>query len=87
MRLQLAEQAKCLESRLDNHVSMLKELFDFFKKRAEVERDYSNSMDKLVQQALNRHEKEKQRYNSVIHGDLRFQFFYLLGNDSNIYIF
>jgi SLIT-ROBO Rho GTPase activating protein len=62
VRLQLAEQAKCLESRLDNHVSMLKELFDFFKKRAEVERDYSNSMDKLVQQALNRHEREKQRH-------------------------
>ena len=40
---------------------MLSELQDFYKRRAEVELEYSRSMDKLVKQIMVRHKADKQR--------------------------
>ena len=58
-RLQLQEHMKCLDIRLENHVAMLVEIQDFYKKRAEVELEYSKNMDKLVRQIVSRHKADK----------------------------
>lgn len=50
VRQQLTDQLKCLDQRLDGHVTLLGDLQDFYRRRAEVELDYSRAMDKLVKQ-------------------------------------
>ncbi|CAF0893369.1 unnamed protein product [Brachionus calyciflorus] len=59
IKSQLNEGIKCLEQRLDTQISILYELQDYFKKRAEVEMQYSRDLDKLNKQILARHKSEK----------------------------
>ena len=62
IRQQLNDQLKHLDSRLDTHVSMLYELQDFYRRRAEVEMEYSLKLDKLVKNVITKHKAEKQRW-------------------------
>ncbi len=62
IRSQLTEQIRCLDNRLDTNVAILFEIQEFYKKRAEVEREYSKSLDKLVKNIMMRHNAEKQKY-------------------------
>ena len=55
IRQNLSEQMKCLDTRLESHVAMLVELQDFYRRRAEVEMDYSKALDRLVKQIMIRH--------------------------------
>jgi SLIT-ROBO Rho GTPase activating protein len=48
-----------LEQRLDTQISLLFELQDFFRKRAEVEAKYSQDLDKLAKQIWAKHRSEK----------------------------
>ena len=61
MRQILNEQLRCLDSRLEMHLAMVLELQDFYKRRAEVEMEYSRNLDKLVKIAMARHKDEKHR--------------------------
>jgi len=61
VRQQLSDQLRCLDTRLDGHVSLLSELHDFYRRRAEVELEYSRSMDKLVRQITAKHKTERLR--------------------------
>jgi len=45
IRLQLNEQLRCLDVRMEAQVALVAELQDFFRKRAELELDYSKSLD------------------------------------------
>ena len=65
VRQQLGDQLRCLDTRLDSHVSLLADLHDFYRRRAEVELEYSRSMDKLVRQVTSRHKTERLRYIGV----------------------
>ena len=51
-----------MDVRLESHVAMLGELQEFYKRRSEVELEYSRGMDKLVKQIMTRHKADKQRY-------------------------
>jgi len=62
VRQQLSEQLRCLDARLDGHVTLLGDLHDFYRRRSEVELEYSRSLDKLVRQAASRHKTERFRY-------------------------
>jgi SLIT-ROBO Rho GTPase activating protein len=62
LKNQLNEGVKCLEQRLETQHSFLYELQDFFKKRAEVELQYSKDLDKLVKQIQAKHKSEKSKY-------------------------
>jgi len=62
IRQLLFDQIRQLDSRLDSHVSMLTELQDFYKRRAEVEAEYSRGLDKMVRHIMTRHKAEKQKY-------------------------
>ncbi|XP_014277540.1 SLIT-ROBO Rho GTPase-activating protein 1 isoform X1 [Halyomorpha halys] len=61
IRLQLAEQLRCLDTRMETQVAIVAELQDFFRRRAEVELDYSRSLDKLVKSLQLRHKEHKQK--------------------------
>ncbi|XP_059608914.1 SLIT-ROBO Rho GTPase-activating protein 1-like isoform X2 [Phlebotomus argentipes] len=61
IRLQLNEQLRCLDVRVEAQVSLIQELQDFFRRRSEVELDYSKNMDKLAKSLLLRHKEQKQK--------------------------
>ncbi|XP_050547172.1 SLIT-ROBO Rho GTPase-activating protein 1-like isoform X2 [Daktulosphaira vitifoliae] len=61
IRLQLNEHLRCLDSRVEAQVSLVSELQDFFRRRAEVEMDYSKSLDKLAKSLQLRHKEQKQK--------------------------
>ncbi|KAK7503696.1 hypothetical protein BaRGS_00005235, partial [Batillaria attramentaria] len=60
IRQQLCDQLKCLDVKLETEVSIVAELQEFFKRRAEVELEYARNLDKLVKQMITRHRAEKQ---------------------------
>lgn len=46
---------------MESQVSLIQELQDFFRRRAEVELDYSKSLEKLAKGVLLRHKEQKQK--------------------------
>ncbi|XP_050413172.1 SLIT-ROBO Rho GTPase-activating protein 1 isoform X1 [Patella vulgata] len=61
IRQQLCDQLKGLEVKLEVQVAIVAELQEFFKRRAEVEIEYSKNLDKLVRQMITRHRAEKSK--------------------------
>ncbi|XP_019875218.1 SLIT-ROBO Rho GTPase-activating protein 1 [Aethina tumida] len=61
MRLQLNEQLRCLDVRMEAQVALLTELQDFFRRRGELELDYSKNLDKLAKSLQLRHKEQKQK--------------------------
>ena len=59
IRQQLYDQLKCLDVKLETEVSIVAELQEFFKRRAEVELDSARNRDTLVKQRITRHRAEK----------------------------
>jgi SLIT-ROBO Rho GTPase activating protein len=46
---------------VEAQVSLVSELQDYFRRRAEVEMDYSKSLDKLAKSLQLRHKEQKQK--------------------------
>ncbi|XP_055693315.1 SLIT-ROBO Rho GTPase-activating protein 1-like isoform X2 [Lutzomyia longipalpis] len=61
IRLQLNEQLRCLDVRVESQVSLIQELQDFFRRRGELELDYSKSLEKMAKSLLLRHKEQKQK--------------------------
>lgn len=61
IRVQLNEHLRCLDGRVEAQVSLVSELQDFFRRRAEVEMDYSKGLDKLAKSLQLRHKEQKQK--------------------------
>lgn len=61
IRLQLNEQLRCLDVRMESQVALVAELQDFFRRRAELELDYSKSLDKMAKSIQLRHKEQKQK--------------------------
>ena len=61
IRTQLNEQLRCLDYRMETQISVVGELQDFFRRRAEVELDYSKNLDKLSKSLFQRHKEQKQK--------------------------
>lgn len=61
VRLQLTEQFKCLDQKLETQSAIIMELQEFFRRKAEVEVEYSKNLDKLAKQFQLRHKTEKQK--------------------------
>ena len=57
----MGEQQRCLDVRQDAHMAMLIELQDYYRKRSEVEMEYSRGLDKLVKNIQTRHKQDKLR--------------------------
>ncbi|XP_006024806.1 SLIT-ROBO Rho GTPase-activating protein 2 isoform X2 [Alligator sinensis] len=52
IRAQLIEQLKCLDQQCELRVQLLQDLQDFFRKKAEIETDYSRNLEKLAERFL-----------------------------------
>lgn len=61
VRQQLNEQLRCLDLRIETQVAIVQELQDYFRRRAEVELDYSKSLEKLGKSIQQRHKEQKQK--------------------------
>ncbi|XP_015584852.1 SLIT-ROBO Rho GTPase-activating protein 1 isoform X3 [Cephus cinctus] len=61
IRLQLNEQLRCLDVRMEAQVALVAELQDFFRRRAELELDYSKNLDKMARSIQLRHKEQKQK--------------------------
>lgn len=59
IRLQLNEQLRCLDVRMEAQVALVTELQDFFRRRGELELDYSKNLDKLAKSLQLRHKEQK----------------------------
>uniref|UniRef100_A0A915J2E3 Uncharacterized protein n=1 Tax=Romanomermis culicivorax TaxID=13658 RepID=A0A915J2E3_ROMCU len=61
IRQQFLEQVKCLEQRTECQSSLLNELQDFYKRRADIEVDYSKNLDKLNKHLLAKQKADRQK--------------------------
>merc|ERR1719282_669943 len=59
IRTQLNEQLRCLDTRLECQQSQLLEIQDVFKRRAEIELNYSRDLEKLSKLLTSRHKEQK----------------------------
>ncbi|KAM8867092.1 SLIT-ROBO Rho GTPase-activating protein 2 isoform 3-T3 [Synchiropus picturatus] len=72
IRAQLVEQLKCLDQQCELRVQLLQDLQDFFRKKAEIEMDYSRNMEKLAERFLTKtrstkdHLKKEQNFLSPV---------------------
>ncbi|XP_072529055.1 SLIT-ROBO Rho GTPase-activating protein 1b isoform X2 [Salminus brasiliensis] len=64
IRCQLVEQQKCLEQQTEMRVQLLQDLQDFFRKKSEIESEYSRNLEKLAERfmAKTRSTKDHQQY-------------------------
>ena len=56
------DQLKNLDGRLEIQQGIVSEFHDIFRRRAEIEANYSKELDKLAKLITNRHKEHKQRY-------------------------
>ncbi|MFH4981160.1 hypothetical protein AB6A40_007869 [Gnathostoma spinigerum] len=66
IRVQLNEQMRCLELRTETQTSILTELSDFFRRRAELDAEYGRQLEKLAKTIMQKHKNEKNRRDSWI---------------------
>ncbi|CAF1005375.1 unnamed protein product [Adineta steineri] len=59
IRYQLNEQLKYLEQRIDTQLSILAEIQEYFRRRADVELDYAKNLDNLHRQIGQKHRAQK----------------------------
>ncbi|KAK5896221.1 hypothetical protein CgunFtcFv8_009844 [Champsocephalus gunnari] len=61
---QLVEQQRCLEQQTEMRVQLLQDLQDFFRKKSEIETEYSRNLEKLAERfmAKTRSTKDHQQY-------------------------
>ena len=64
IRVQLNDQLRCLDSRLESQQSQLVDMQDIFKRRAEIEMTYSRDLEKLAKLVSMRHKEQKQKRES-----------------------
>ncbi|KAK0134444.1 SLIT-ROBO Rho GTPase-activating protein 1 [Merluccius polli] len=64
VRAQLVEQQRCLEQQTEMRVQLLQDLQDFFRKKSEIETEYSRNLEKLAERfmAKTRSTKDHQQY-------------------------
>ncbi|XP_067907525.1 SLIT-ROBO Rho GTPase-activating protein 3 isoform X1 [Heterodontus francisci] len=69
IRVQLTEQLKCLEQQSESRLQLLQDLQEFFRRKAEIEVEYSRSLDKLAERfaAKIRSSKEHQQFRKDQH--------------------
>ncbi|XP_067626861.1 SLIT-ROBO Rho GTPase-activating protein 1-like [Eurosta solidaginis] len=61
IRQQLNEQLRCLDSRVESQIGLIQEIQDFFRRRGELELDYSKSLEKFARGLLLKHKEQKQK--------------------------
>lgn len=60
--MRLEQQTKALEQKMEAQVSAVMELQEYFKKRSEIEQDYSQKLDRLAKTFQAKQKPERQRW-------------------------
>lgn len=60
IRAQLLEQLKCLDQQSESRVQLLQDLQDFFRKKSEIEMDYSRNLEKLAERFVTKTRSTKE---------------------------
>lgn len=61
VQVKLQSQLRCLEEKLEHQTTMVSEIQDFFRRRAEIEVEYSQRLEKLAKHFLTKQKQEKQK--------------------------
>lgn len=61
IRFQFNEQLKCLEQRIETQLSILSEIQEYFKRRADVELEYAKNLDNMHKHITQKHRTQKAR--------------------------
>jgi SLIT-ROBO Rho GTPase activating protein len=61
IRSQLSDQLRCLEQRTETQVSLLNEVHEYFRRRAEIDAEHARQLDKLAKSIMQKHKNEKNR--------------------------
>lgn len=76
IRNQLVEQFKCLEQQSEARIQLLQDLQEFFRRKAEIQLEYSRSLEKLAERFSSKIRgprwgfidvKNKEIKNSIVH--------------------
>ena len=62
IRVQLGDQLKCLDNRLELQQGIVSEFQDIFRRRAEIENNYSKELEKLTKLISNRNKEHRPKY-------------------------
>uniref|UniRef100_A0A3P9LXI3 SLIT-ROBO Rho GTPase-activating protein 1 n=1 Tax=Oryzias latipes TaxID=8090 RepID=A0A3P9LXI3_ORYLA len=84
IRNQLVEQFKCLEQQSESRIQLLQDLQEFFRRKAEVELEYSRSLEKLAERFSSkiRSSREHQQFKKDQHLLSSVNCWYLLLNQT-----
>uniref|UniRef100_A0A8C2G7E4 Rho GTPase activating protein 4a n=1 Tax=Cyprinus carpio TaxID=7962 RepID=A0A8C2G7E4_CYPCA len=66
VRLQLAEQLRIFDGQVEQKTQMLQDLFDYLRRRGEIEGEYARSLDKLCDRFSSRTRKKEPSHQSVV---------------------
>ena len=61
LRAQFAEQLRSLETRTETQVALLTELYEFFKRRADIEYDHGKHVAKMGKQLAHKAKANKEK--------------------------
>ncbi|KAG2455783.1 SRGP1 protein, partial [Polypterus senegalus] len=63
LRTQLAEQLKCLDQQVEIRIQLMQDLSEFFRRKSEIELEYSRSLEKLSERFSSRIRNSKDHQN------------------------
>uniref|UniRef100_A0A8C5CPF9 SLIT-ROBO Rho GTPase activating protein 3 n=1 Tax=Gadus morhua TaxID=8049 RepID=A0A8C5CPF9_GADMO len=68
IRNQLVEQFKCLEQQSDSRIQLMQDLQEFFRRKAEIQLEYSRSLEKLAERFSSkiRSSREHHQFNNLL---------------------
>ncbi|XP_052396740.1 SLIT-ROBO Rho GTPase-activating protein 3 [Carassius gibelio] len=66
VRLQLADQLRVFDGQLEQKTQVLQDLFDYLRRRGEIEGEYARSLDKLCDKFSSRTRKKEPSHQSVV---------------------
>lgn len=62
IRAQFVDQLRCLEQRTETQVTLIQELYEYFRRRSDIENEHSRLLEKLAKSIMQKHKNERQKY-------------------------
>lgn len=62
IRAQFGDQLRCLEQRTETQVTLIQELYEYFRRRSDIENEHARLLEKLAKSIMQKHKNERQKY-------------------------
>uniref|UniRef100_A0A8C5AB01 SLIT-ROBO Rho GTPase activating protein 3 n=1 Tax=Gadus morhua TaxID=8049 RepID=A0A8C5AB01_GADMO len=66
IRNQLVEQFKCLEQQSDSRIQLMQDLQEFFRRKAEIQLEYSRSLEKLAERFSSKIRSSREHHHNLL---------------------